>query len=136
MSLQLAPTPAPRQTDMFQVRTCRLCGCTDRRACSAGCSWVGPNICSACAFGDGREHDDGEGVTWRGARTALVIRLGGRFFSGVKNGRLGSAWSLAGAALFLPGRGDLVLAAVKRIRRRRPRAAWSIVAVDLDTRDA
>lgn len=32
-------------------RTCRECGCTDERACMDGehpCSWVGPDLCSAC----------------------------------------------------------------------------------------
>lgn len=28
---------------------CRLCGCTDDHACPAGCYWVEPNLCSACA---------------------------------------------------------------------------------------
>lgn len=28
---------------------CRLCGCTDDRACPGGCYWVFPNVCSACA---------------------------------------------------------------------------------------
>lgn len=32
-------------------RTCRICGCTDERACPGGCTWVGPDLCSAC---DGR----------------------------------------------------------------------------------
>lgn len=30
------------------VRACRLCGCTDDRARDEGCSWVGPDLCSAC----------------------------------------------------------------------------------------
>ena len=33
------------------VRTCRACGCTDRRAClgfSEGCHWVEADLCSAC----------------------------------------------------------------------------------------
>ena len=25
---------------------CVLCGCTDERACEAGCSWIEPGICS------------------------------------------------------------------------------------------
>lgn len=29
--------------------TCRECGCTDDRACDDGCSWVKPDLCSACA---------------------------------------------------------------------------------------
>lgn len=30
---------------------CRVCGCTDETACFGGCSWVAPDLCSAC--GDG-----------------------------------------------------------------------------------
>jgi hypothetical protein len=30
------------------TRRCRICGCTDARACPGGCWWVGPDICSAC----------------------------------------------------------------------------------------
>lgn len=29
--------------------TCRSCGCTDERACSGGCYWVEPDLCSQCA---------------------------------------------------------------------------------------
>lgn len=29
-------------------RKCRACGCTDERACSGGCSWAEPDLCSAC----------------------------------------------------------------------------------------
>jgi len=32
--------------------TCRACGCTDNRACPGGCSWVEPDLCSACADKD------------------------------------------------------------------------------------
>jgi hypothetical protein len=28
---------------------CRVCGCTDERACPGGCSWVEPELCSACS---------------------------------------------------------------------------------------
>lgn len=34
-----------------QVKTCRLCGCTEQRACvteTGPCSWAGPGICTAC----------------------------------------------------------------------------------------
>lgn len=33
------PTPA---------RSCRVCGCTDEYGCDGGCSWAGPDLCSAC----------------------------------------------------------------------------------------
>lgn len=29
-------------------RSCRLCGCTDARACPPGCSWIEFRLCSAC----------------------------------------------------------------------------------------
>ena len=28
--------------------SCRVCGCTDEKACPGGCSWALPDICSAC----------------------------------------------------------------------------------------
>lgn len=31
------------------VRQCRICGCTDDEACTGGCSWSQPEICSTCA---------------------------------------------------------------------------------------
>lgn len=33
----------------FGVAQCRVCGCTDQCACPGGCSWVEPDLCSACA---------------------------------------------------------------------------------------
>lgn len=30
------------------VRHCRVCGCTDDRACEGGCAWVADDLCSAC----------------------------------------------------------------------------------------
>lgn len=27
---------------------CRLCGCTDERACPGGCWWVRDDLCSSC----------------------------------------------------------------------------------------
>lgn len=37
---------------MNRVRSCRLCGCTDARACPGGCSWAGELLCSACVPSD------------------------------------------------------------------------------------
>ncbi len=31
------------------VRVCRVCNCTDMRACPEGCEWVEEDLCSACA---------------------------------------------------------------------------------------
>jgi hypothetical protein len=28
--------------------TCRVCGCSDSRACEGGCFWAAPNLCSRC----------------------------------------------------------------------------------------
>ena len=30
------------------TRRCRVCGCTDKKACKGGCSWVEVDLCSAC----------------------------------------------------------------------------------------
>lgn len=32
---------------------CRICGCTEYRACLGGCSWAEPDLCSECAIPDG-----------------------------------------------------------------------------------
>lgn len=48
---------AQRNLDLFAgrrkgwkpVRTCRVCGCTDRRANQGGWSWVSKDLCSWCA---------------------------------------------------------------------------------------
>lgn len=34
---------------MDTTQRCRLCGCTDDRACPGGCYWVTAELCSACA---------------------------------------------------------------------------------------
>lgn len=31
-------------------RRCRVCGCTEERACRGGCCWMGWDLCSACVF--------------------------------------------------------------------------------------
>lgn len=33
---------------------CKYCGCTDGHACTGGCSWVLPNVCSNCVIPTGR----------------------------------------------------------------------------------
>jgi len=30
-------------------RACRVCGCTETRACEGGCWWVAEDLCSSCA---------------------------------------------------------------------------------------
>lgn len=32
------------------MSTCRVCGCTDAKACEGGCYWVEADLCSACAL--------------------------------------------------------------------------------------
>lgn len=39
----VGPWPGP------EPASCRVCGCTDERACAGGCSWVEADLCSACA---------------------------------------------------------------------------------------
>lgn len=31
---------------------CRECGCTNEEACPGGCSWIEPDLCSACVASD------------------------------------------------------------------------------------
>lgn len=31
-----------------EKRKCRICGCTDDKACPGGCYWVGRDLCSKC----------------------------------------------------------------------------------------
>lgn len=38
---------AARLADAWPSR-CRVCGCTDDRACPGGCWWVADDLCSAC----------------------------------------------------------------------------------------
>jgi hypothetical protein len=33
---------------------CKYCGCTDGHACTGGCSWVLPDVCSSCIVTTGR----------------------------------------------------------------------------------
>ena len=35
-------------TSVDTERRCRVCGCTETRACSGGCHWVAADLCSAC----------------------------------------------------------------------------------------
>lgn len=32
-----------------EIPQCRVCGCLELAACSGGCSWVEPDLCSRCA---------------------------------------------------------------------------------------
>lgn len=41
--------PNPKRTEAPKPeRSCRVCGCTDKRACPGGCAWVDQDLCSAC----------------------------------------------------------------------------------------
>ena len=39
-----------KSDEKSKVRTCRVCGCTDEKACPGGCHWVEPDLCSKCNF--------------------------------------------------------------------------------------
>jgi hypothetical protein len=40
---------------LFDVDTCRVCGCTDNTPCEGGCHWVEDDLCSACVGNPGKE---------------------------------------------------------------------------------
>lgn len=42
-----------------QQPSCRICACTEDRACPGGCSWIEPDLCSRCVGKTAPEHDDG-----------------------------------------------------------------------------
>lgn len=61
----LAPAPPGEETDVWLdgkawellvktarneagVAKCRKCGCSELQACSGGCRWVEPDLCSEC----------------------------------------------------------------------------------------
>jgi len=59
----LRPIPYRGQQGIFEVHDdvlvvglaewepqCRVCGCTDLDACTGGCSWLLPDLCSRCAL--------------------------------------------------------------------------------------
>lgn len=41
--------PVPEDFQEPRPRKCRVCGCTDDRACEGGCHWVEDDLCSTCA---------------------------------------------------------------------------------------
>src|SRR5213082_59140 len=46
-----AEAPTIRSDGSFVITAqgrCRVCGCTDERACAGGCIWAEPNLCSRC----------------------------------------------------------------------------------------
>lgn len=57
MSIALAIRSAPAASSVtgaiwadavWPEQFCRVCGCTEDAACDGGCSWVEPDLCSAC----------------------------------------------------------------------------------------
>ena len=46
-------------THSFDVRECRVCGCTDDLACEGGCYWVEWDLCSSCEDDDQVEPVEG-----------------------------------------------------------------------------
>lgn len=52
--LKHAGIPIAEGAAVATVRSCRLCGCTENRACvdprdGQPCAWAGPDLCTACA---------------------------------------------------------------------------------------
>ena len=43
------PDPNECMADCYPHRTCRVCGCTQDRACEGGCYWVEWDLCSKCS---------------------------------------------------------------------------------------
>lgn len=39
---------AEEYVSLWDVRRCRVCGCTDDIACATGCWWVDDDLCSSC----------------------------------------------------------------------------------------
>lgn len=37
-----------QRCQLYGIRTCRECGCTEEYGCDGGCSWVEDDLCSAC----------------------------------------------------------------------------------------
>lgn len=59
--LSYSPRRRPRATliefieSRSELRRCKVCGCTEDNACrnphtGSPCSWIGPNLCSACVL--------------------------------------------------------------------------------------
>jgi len=44
-----------QRCQLYGIRTCRECGCTDEYGCDGGCSWVEDDLCSAC---QGKENEE------------------------------------------------------------------------------
>ena len=40
--------PNPRFARPLLQQTCRICGCTNERACLGGCHWIQEDLCSEC----------------------------------------------------------------------------------------
>lgn len=60
-------------------RACRVCGCTDARACAGGCAWVDEDTCSAC-----------DPAPRAGDQVTVGIET--REVEGVKHGRVYYSW--------------------------------------------
>lgn len=57
MKMKAARTSRPKAFDIEGLATCTACGCTDIKACPAGCTWIkldrekGTGLCSSCFKG-------------------------------------------------------------------------------------
>lgn len=48
-SHRIGAPPALPDLNVFGIRQCRICGCTDQHACPGGCSWAAEDLCSRCS---------------------------------------------------------------------------------------
>lgn len=110
-----------------QQRRCRVCGCTDDRACPGGCRWVDLDLCSRCAEANAPSIDGDLSTRLNklisdqvanlrteieGNMTKIIAPLVARASGSVtlSAADLGRPWSLS--VLELPG-GDVTLVAVE-----------------------
>ena len=59
--------------------------------------------------------------------TAIVLKIGDRFFREIKNGRIKTAWSLAGACLFGPWREDKIMSIERRLEAKGKKSRRELV---------
>jgi hypothetical protein len=59
---------------VFELRPmrCRVCGCTERNACTGGCEWVEMDLCSRCGGGSGLVDANGARIVSSRAEVAVA----------------------------------------------------------------
>lgn len=63
---------APTAKQLSAWQTCRVCGCYELAACDVGCSWVEPDLCSAC---EGRPAQLRDALDELASAAAAVVEL-------------------------------------------------------------